>query len=75
MLRRSTPVIVVVGQPTSNPQIKLSPNLVERSGANPNGFYHVGCCHVCFDIGGDDRASAQKVVVGVTELGRGGDGG
>jgi hypothetical protein len=38
-----SPCGVVVGQHNVDPpQIELSPTLIERSGANPNGFHH-GC--------------------------------
>jgi hypothetical protein len=37
-----SPCGVVVGQHNVDPpQIELSPTLIERSGANPNGFHHV----------------------------------
>src|SRR6185437_15403032 len=37
-----SPCGVVVGQHNVDPpQIELSPTLIERSGTNPSGFYHV----------------------------------
>jgi hypothetical protein len=40
-----SPCGVVFGQHNvDTPQIELSPTLIERSGANPSGFYHVSYC-------------------------------
>ena len=40
-----SPCDVVVGQHNVDPpQIELSPNLIERSGANPSGFHQVQWC-------------------------------